>query len=295
MAVARGPKPVAVDRLASGGGGPRDAASRPALHGPSHLARPGAPGLRSAPPLPRPYGHPSPGTPRPTARGLEGGRRPGVPAPHTRPRVLRPAAFRALGGARSRDPSTSCRPAAASPAASSGRDAPLSVTITPTRRAPTPRGSSANGSSPGPRPTCTAQPSLEWGAGKLPPSSVSHWAAEGNSRVPLAESGRPSGCGAGWGGGVRDAGASASLSLYLSVSVSALGKERLGLDRAGRGPSGRNKTRNPYSASQAVHHSSPSLSPSGPLLCHPQPLPLTSPFQVLHPGSDVMRTRPGRP
>ena len=159
------------------------------------------PGSAPRPPLPRPYGHPSPGTPRPTARGLEGGRRPGVPAPHTRPRVLRPAAFRALGGARSRDPSTSCRPAAASPAASSGRDAPLSVTITPTRRAPTPRGSSANGSSPGPRPTCTAQPSLEWGAGKLPPSSVSHWAAEGNSRVPLAESGRPSGCGAGWGGG----------------------------------------------------------------------------------------------
>lgn len=50
--------------------------------------------------------------------------------------------------------------------------------------------------------------------------------------------------------GGRDAGASASLSLYLSISVSALGKERLELDRAGRGPSERNKTRNPHSASE---------------------------------------------
>lgn len=221
MARARYPEPVAVDRLASGGGGPRDAASRPARHGPSHLARPGAPGLCSAPP-PRPCGHPSSGTPRPTARGrgLEGGRRPGVPAPHTRPRVLRPAAFRALGGARSRDPSTSRRPAATTLAASTGGDAPLCATITLTRGAPTPQGSSANGSSPGPRPTCTAQPSLEWGAGKLPPSSVSHWLTEGNSRAPLAESGRPSALWGGMGRGGRDAGASASLSLYLSVSLS---------------------------------------------------------------------------
>lgn len=79
------------------------------------------------------------------------------------------------------------------------------------------------------------------------------------------------------GGGGRDAGASASLSLYLSISVSALGKERLELDGAGRGPRGRNKNKNPYSAPQQSITQPPGLSPSGPLPCHPQPLPLTLP------------------
>lgn len=138
--------------------------------------------------------------PRPCGWAPAGGPR----APHTRPRVLSPAAFRALGGARSRDPSASLRPAAAPPAASPGRDAPLCATITPTRRAPTPRGSSANGSSPGPGPTCTAQPSLEWGGGRAsfrPPLSLigpsraireRHWL-----RVDVCQS-----CGAGrWRGG----------------------------------------------------------------------------------------------
>lgn len=165
MAGARSPKPVAVPRLASGGGGPRDAASRPARRRPSHLARPGAPGLRSASPAPAPWPPVSRSAaahglrPRPCGWAPAGG----LCAPHTRPRVLSPAAFRALGGARSRDPSASLRPTAAHPATSPGRDAPLCATITPTRRAPTPRGTSANGSSPGPGPTCTAQPSLEWG------------------------------------------------------------------------------------------------------------------------------------
>lgn len=90
MAGARGSEPVAVARLASGGGGPRDAASRPARRGPSHLARPGAPGA--------PLGDPPPTGPltaslrvrrgpQPEAQALRVGAGRGSPRPtHASPR-----------------------------------------------------------------------------------------------------------------------------------------------------------------------------------------------------------------
>lgn len=112
-------------------------------------------------------------------------------------------------------------PGRAAPPGSRGRGLLPFSTITPTDSCPHPSGTSANGGSPGPGPTCTAQPSLEVGAGNLPPSYVSHWPFRGTSGAPLAGGGCPS---ERWGGteAERDAGASASLSLGISLSLSRL-------------------------------------------------------------------------
>lgn len=168
-------------------GGPRDAASLPLRVGPSHLGSALRPGLSSAPPAlgPAPAGPRAPG-PRPfgrqpAAQAWEGERGGGLYAPHTRLRSPSPAASRALGGARSTGPAAPRLPAGPPPRIpADGTTSPSPPSPLPTR-APTPRGTSANGGSPGPGPTCTAQPSLEVGAGNLPPSSVSHWPSQSTS------------------------------------------------------------------------------------------------------------------
>lgn len=87
VAGARGPGPVAVDRLASGGGGPRDAASRPATVRPTSLGL--APPAVLGAPLPGPVAtrRPARRGPRPEAEALRVGAGRGSPRPtHASPR-----------------------------------------------------------------------------------------------------------------------------------------------------------------------------------------------------------------
>lgn len=193
--------------------------------GPSHLGSAWRPGLCSAPPAPGPAQPapratgPQPLCPQPGAQACGWARGGGPCAPHTRPRSPSPAAFQ---GPRRRPlpgPVGPPPPGRATPPGSRGRGLLPFSTITPTDSCPHPSGTSANGVSPGPGPTCTAQPSLEVGAGNLPPSYVSHWPFRGTSGAPLAGGGCPS---ERWGGteAERDAGASASLSLGISLSLS---------------------------------------------------------------------------
>lgn len=151
-------------------------------------ARPGAPGSARRPrprarprPAPRQPGNqaPRPLGPEPAAQACGWARGGGPGAPHTRPRSPSPVASRALGGARFPGPSA---PRPGRPVRLPQSGPPPLPHHHPYRLVPPPPpGTSANGGSPGPGPTCTAQPSLEVGAGNLPPSSVSHWPFRGTS------------------------------------------------------------------------------------------------------------------
>ena len=134
-------------QLASGGGGPRDAASLPLRVGPSHLGSAWRPGLCSAPPAPGPAQPapratgPQPLCPQPGAQACGWARGGGPCAPHTRPRSPSPAASRALGGARSPGPSAPRLPAGPPPPPGSrGRGRLPFPTITPTDSCPHPLG-----------------------------------------------------------------------------------------------------------------------------------------------------------